>query len=189
MNPELLLAIVPILMVVGIFAYTTIRWRRAPAAIKAINYAAISGLVVGILSGALATHALERWSYSERLDGGKEPAPSVASQPAKIDPLDGIPAADVCRALGEQEMKHLTDPKWHSLISVAQDCRLGLNDPLSLQCEAASIYEDPHRLHGEWKEHTDIVPYGVVAQFCDAGFADKDSKVCVAAYRFGSKSG
>ena len=48
----------------------------------------------------------------------------------------------------------------------------------SLQCEAAFIYDDPHGYQGEWKDHIEVVPYDVVLKFCDAGWADKDSKVC-----------
>jgi len=189
MNSKLVLAIVPAALVAGIFTYTTIRWRRAPAAFKAMNYVALVSLLVGMVIGALATRALVGPGSLERPHNGSEPAPSATGPSAEGEPTVGIPVEDVSEALTEQQIKHLKDPKWEQWSSVAQDCRLGLTDPHSLRCEAAFIRDDPHGIEGEWKEHSDLVPYGVVIQFCDAGWAERDSKVCVAAYRFGSKSG
>jgi hypothetical protein len=188
MNPKLFFAIVLAALVAGIFAYTTIRWRRAPAAFRAMNYVALLSLVVGITIGAVAMRVLTRPESPERAHGGGESGDGAAGPSVKREPTTGIPVKDVVNALGDESIKHLKDAKWQPWYSVAQDCRLGLADPHSLRCEAAFIDNDPDGYKGEWKEHSDLIPYDVVIQFCDAGWADKDSKVCVAAYRFGSKS-
>jgi hypothetical protein len=188
MDPKLLLAIFAAALLAGIFAYTTVRWRRAPAAFRAMNYVAVFSLIAGIAIGSLATRALFGPASSEREPAAGPPAGTAPGSSAGSEPNAGITTKDVAAALSEQWFKHLNDPKWQSWGSIAQDCRLGLADSHTLRCEAARIEQDPDDYQGDWKGHHDLVPYGVVMQFCDAGFADKDSKVCVAAYRFGSKA-
>jgi hypothetical protein len=184
-----LLAIVLAALVAGIFAYANIKWRRAPLVFKAMKYVALFSLLVGIGIGALAMFAVLGPGPAEPTRGASRPTGAVAGRSVEGESTAGIPVSDVHGALFEIALKHMRDRKWQSWSSVAQDCRLGLTDPHSLRCEAAYIYDDPDGIRGEWKERSELVPYGVVIKFCRAGWADKHSKVCVAASRFGSKSG
>jgi hypothetical protein len=194
MNATLPLASVLAALVAGIFVYTAIRWRRSPRVFKAMNYVALLSLIVGIAIGALAMRAIVRLEAGATVHRASQPA--VASQPAGAvggrlpqgESAAGIPVGDVSKALVGTQLRHLMDGKAQSWSAVAQNCRLGLTDPHSLECEAAFIYDDPHGVHGEWKDHTEKVPYAVVMKFCDAGWAEKDSKVCMAASHSGLNS-
>jgi hypothetical protein len=189
MNTTLLIAMGLAVTVAGIFAYSAIRWRRSPRVFKAMNYVALLSLLVGIAIGALATRAIIGPRPAETAHGASAPAATLGAGPVEVRSTAGIPVGDVSKALVGTQLEHLMDGTGQPWSSVAQDCRLGRTDPHSLRCEAAFIYDDPHGYHGEWKDHTEVVPYTMVLKFCDAGWADKDSKVCVAASRFGSKSG
>jgi hypothetical protein len=217
MNPTLLLVLGLAAIVAGIFAYSAIRWRRSPRVFKAMNYVAALSLIVGMAIGAFATRAILRpasvetthpasepteganeptHAASEPIEGASEPAhaasepgAAASARPADAGPAPGIPVGDVSRALVGTQLRHLMEGKSQPWSAIAKDCRAGLGDTHSLQCEAAFIYDDPHGSHGEWKDHIEVVPYDVVQKFCDAGWADKDSKVCVAAARFAPKSG
>jgi hypothetical protein len=188
MNATLLLASVLAALVVGIFAYTAIRWRRSPRVFKAMNYVAFLSLIAGIAIGALASRAIVKPVPAQTAHAASEPTAPAAIQSRERESAVGIPVGDVSKALVGTQLKHLMDGEAQSWSSVAKDCRLGLTDPHSLRCEAAFIYDDPHGIQGEWKDHTEMVPYAVVMKFCDAGWADKDSKVCAAATLLGSSS-
>jgi hypothetical protein len=201
MNATLLLASVLAAVVTGIFVYTAIRWRRSPRVFKAMNYVALLSLIVGIAIGAVAMRAIVRLEtaatahrtsqppVASQPAGTSQPAGAVGGRSPEGESAAGIPVGDVSKALVGTQLRHLMDGKAQSWSAVAQDCRLGLTDPHSLRCEAAFIYDDPHGVRGEWKDHTEKVPYAVVMKFCDAGWAEKDSKVCTAASHSGSKPG
>jgi len=188
MNPSLLAATVGAVSLAGTFAYVALRWRRAPAAFKAMNYVALISLVAGVAIGASVTSTIFRRTVREeeareRVPGDRSPDSSTASRSAV-----GLPAIEVSGALTAQDMSRLHDPKWETSSSALEDCRLGLKDSHSLRYTAVFIEVDPRGYHDIWKEHTDLVPYDEVIQFCDSGSADKSSKVCLAAYRFAGKS-
>ncbi len=175
-------------MFAGTFAYVAIRWRKAPAAFKAMNYVAIASLVAGVVIGASVMRALFG-PTSLREHRASEPGEGGDDASGASGTSAGVPASDVASELYFYAIKHLRGSeseraKRIDWLSVAEDCRLGLADSHSLRCKAASIgAEFPY------SESSGSIPYDEVMQFCGADFLDKASKVCIAAYRFGGRTG
>src|SRR3990170_4620252 len=126
MNPWIAPALIAAVLVLGALTYVAIRWRRAPAAFRAMNTVAGICFVAGFLAGVWAFHLTgSRSAPATSPHAPSGPSPSSA-------PAGSVPASEVGKAIVEMDEKHAGDPMWVSSASTAEMCNEGLIDTNSL---------------------------------------------------------
>lgn len=182
--------------------YAIVRWRKAPAAFRAIVWIAAANLVAGALIGFWTAHLLGAWSASDasrsvRTPGGERTLPSSAGTPTAVAPrgtptISGrgrpsssvhtaaIVSAYVGQALAQRWAKGPELSSLETWPQVAEGCRLGNYQSASTICKAATLAT------AAWGD-TQAISNEEVASFCDAGYLEKELHLCRAAYISGDR--
>ena len=173
--------------------YVRVRWRRAPAAFRAMSMLGIVFVLAGILIGYGASHLLSAISIN---------APWKASRDSPPDPVvtDGrVPALDVGKSIVLTDEKHSGEPTWVSKSdTVAAMCanRIDIEEGLKklggslsegggkLSSECVGVYLARHALGKDLDRGPKDASIALedVAEMCDGGQIEKEWPVCVDAY-------
>lgn len=190
MNYWILLCISGVVLMCGSFAYSAIRWRRAPQAFRAMNYVAIASLMAGILLTLSLAHWVEplvsassegrahtSWNHAKAAPESPRISATGKHAPARTS-AGGIPFYAVYGArqpYGVPSSCKGATP-FETWKSFDEGCMLGNHSPASLCCRVAHLFE-----HGGVQDR--LISSREVAAFCGAGLLSKDSEVCKAALR------
>ena len=157
--------------------YVRVRWRRAPAAFRAMSTLGIVCALAGIAIGYSANHLLP--SVSIR--------PPWKSADAPPDPAvtDGkVPALDVGKSIVLMDEKHSGDPMSVSSGSLAETCDIEAKIGEKLSPTCIGTYLARHAIGKDLDRGPKDawVSLDDVAEMCDAGQIEKDWPLCVDAY-------
>jgi len=163
-------------LVLAVAFYIAMRWRRAPAAFRAMK--AVAGLcfVAGFLAGAWVVHRV----------GSPTANPSAALSPAARSapsaPVGSVAASEVEKAIVETGQKSSGETWWLGVNVRAEGCNLGMMPGNTVYCRAAYLARHAEGKDLERGPQGDSVSLSDVADFCDAGEINKSSDLCVRAY-------
>jgi hypothetical protein len=177
----LTLPVVAALLIMSIFGYVAVYWRRVPMVYRALNRVASASAVAGILLSLPIMHWI-----------GASPSGASASSEWQhireavegVCPSDGVPAPEVSKALVLTDEHHAGEPNWASSGQQAELCKEGgplLSD--SQICVETFIARHALGLDLKYGDHRSLIPCEEVAEFCDSGALDKASTLCTRAYR------
>ena len=162
------LAFVAALLVLGVTVYVLVRWKRAPAAFRAMNTIAGVCFIAGLFAGLSSSHFI---------NGRGLGVPSWSRSTS-----DSVPASEVGRAIVETDEKHAGDALWMSSASSAELCRGEYMDQNSLNCRITYLTRHAEGEDLDRGSHAESVSLTDVADICDEGAIDKDSDLCKEAY-------
>lgn len=178
-------------------AYVRVRWRRAPAAFRAMSMLGIVSVLAGVLIGYSANHLLSVSSVGLPWRGAGDSPPDPVVTDGKV------PALDVGKSVVLTDEKHSGDPMWVSssgdvaamcvrnveLEEESKKVAKGLGEEFSsgggkLSSDCIGVYLARHALGKDldrgpkdaWISLEDV------AEMCDAGQIEKSWPVCVDAY-------
>jgi hypothetical protein len=158
--------------------YIRVRWKRAPAAFRAMTMLGVIFVVAGIAIGYSANHLLPAVSIRPPWKAASDSPPDPAITDGKV------PASDVGKAIVLMDEKHSGDPMWASSGAFAETCdlELKLGDKLSPTC--IGTYLARHAIGKDLDRSPKDAPVSLddVAEMCDAGQIEKDWPLCVDAY-------
>lgn len=157
-------------IVLGVAGYVFFRWRRAPAAFRAMIAVGGASFLAGVLA-AMAGYKVV----------GNFPSGPLGARTGKVR------AVEVGKAVLLTDEKHAGESMW---VSSAEDARLcdqinmlgGATEVRSPSCRAAYLAEHAlgkeldHGPHDEWLSLDDV------ADLCNDGVIDKGFPLCAKAY-------
>jgi hypothetical protein len=159
--------------------YVRVRWKRAPAAFRAITMLGILFVVAGIAIGYSANHLLSALSI-------KPPWKAAADSPPDPAVTDGkVPALDVGKSIVLMDENHSGDPMSVPSGSLAETCDIEANIGEKLSSTCFGTYLARHAIGKDLDRGPKDawVSLDDVAEMCDAGQIEKDWPLCVDAYR------
>jgi hypothetical protein len=156
-------------LVFGVAVYVWVRWRRAPAALRAMGKVAGVCFVAGFLVGAWGLHVA-----GSRLPSKAAAAPSGAA--------GSVPASEVGKAIVETDEKHAGATMWVPSSSMAQLCNGDVPEAISTPCRVAYLARHALGKDLDHGPHDSSVSLSDVADFCDSGAIDKGFALCERAY-------
>jgi hypothetical protein len=188
-NPWNIAAVTAAALVLVVAIYVVAKWRRAPAAFRAIGAVAGICFVAGFLVGIWGLHLASAWYFPP-------------SGPSRSSALAGsVSALEVGKAIIKTDEKHAGEPMWMPSSSAAEMCKHSLvkglvdkglidkglinkgplddNSPL---CRIAYLARHAEGQDLDRGPKGDSVSLSDVADFCDAGTIDKSFDICKEAY-------
>jgi hypothetical protein len=159
-------------LVVGAAIYIAVRWRRAPAAFRAMGKVAGICFVAGFLAGMWALHVTD----SHLPSMPSEVPPSTPSVPSSV------PALEVGKAIVEMDEKHAGDTMWLSSAATAEFCNKGLAESGSAVCRIAYLAQHVLGKDLDRGPQGDSISLSDIADFCNSGAINKTSALCQRAY-------
>jgi hypothetical protein len=159
-------------LVVGVAVYLGVRWRRAPAALRAMVNIASVCFIAGFLVGAWALHVA----------GSRVPSNAAASPSAPSTAAGSVPASEVGKAIVETDEKHASDTMRIPSASIVKLCNEGASDFLTTPCRVAYLARHAFGKDLDRGPHDSPVALSDVAEFCDSGAIDKGFDLCKQAY-------
>jgi hypothetical protein len=163
------------ILVLGVAVYVAVRWRRAPAAFRAMGKVAGLCFVAGFLAGAWALHAAGSRLPSKAAASSSSPSAASAS-------AGSVSASEVGKAIVETDEKHAGDTMWVSSAATAELCNKGLSEADTTLCRVAYLARHAIGKDLDRGSHDSSVSLSEVADFCDSGTIDKSFPLCERAY-------
>jgi hypothetical protein len=157
--------------------YILVAWRKAPRAARAMKWIAAASLSAGVIIGILAVQALGRFA-------GEGSGDTFGIGRANPCSPDGVPAADLGKALVLQNQKHVSDPNWMDIMDSRELCSLEGVAKTSSMCVAYFLAR--HAIGSDLTagDTRKCIPYEEVAEICGLGNPEPDSWFCKQAFKF-----
>jgi hypothetical protein len=166
------LALIAAALLLATAIHVAVRWRRAPAAFRAISGVACICFVAGMLLGVWGFHLA---------DSRSAPRGSAPTSPSSV-PAGSVSASEVGRAIVATDEKHAADPMWASAAAAVEPCNEGIMPPDSVFCRIAYLARHAMGKDLNRGPRDDSIPLSDVADICDEGDIDKSSDLCTRAY-------
>lgn len=183
MNYWLVLGVVGVLGMAGAFMYAAFGWRRAPKVRRAMTWLVAASATAAFLLALPLAHWLGvLFPTSPGADAGSSWARLRAAVEGTC-PSDGVPAAEVGKALVLADERHAGDPNWTSTAEQAELCDEPPLDADSIMCKETFIARHALGLDMAKGDRRGRIPCEEIAEFCDGGALAKDSSLCKQAYR------
>lgn len=161
----------------AISVYILVAWRHAPRASKAMKWVAVGSLVTGVLTGFLFDQVLRQM----REKGVNDPFGVSGVNPCSPD---GLPAADLGKAIVLTDQQHAGDPNWVSIGTMSSLCGPDWKPGDDQPCQAVFLARHALGLDLTKGDVRKCIPYEEVAELCTGGDVAKESSFCKQAFDF-----